>query len=94
MPDHKKTKTMLNDWKSALTGHTSKVFFGNKLLGEIYGSSKTKTKSKDVFKVLHQINDPFVRTPCPAMVTRGVATGDLPLASKVLTYPEVRKSPL
>ena len=42
-------------------------------------------------KVLHQANDHFVRTPCPDVVTRGVATGDLPQALKVLTYPEVRK---
>ena len=82
---------MLNDWKSALTGHTSKVLFGNKLKEEIYWSSKRKTKSKDYSKVLHQANDPFVRTPWPALVTRGVATGDLPLSSKVWTYPEARK---
>ena len=52
---------------------------------------KQKLSQKMYSKVLHQTNDPFVRTPCPAMVTRGAATGDLPLASKVLTYPEVRK---
>ena len=53
-----------------------------------------KQSQKIYSKVLHQANDRFVRTPCPAVVTSGVATGDLPLASKVLTYPEVRNLPL
>ena len=52
---------------------------------------KQKLNQKMYSKVLHQAKDPFVRTPCPAVLIRGVATGDLPLASKVLTYPEVRK---
>ena len=50
---------MLNDWDSALTGHTSKVLFGNKLKEEICGSSKTKTKSKDVFKCISSSKRPF-----------------------------------
>ena len=54
------------------------------------GAQKQNPSQKMYLKVLHQANDPCVRTPCPAVVTEGVATGDLPLASKVLTYPGVR----
>ena len=50
LSDPKIAKTMLNDWDSAMIGHTSKVVFSNKLEEEIYRSSKTKGKSKDVFK--------------------------------------------
>ena len=57
--DHKKTKTMLNDWQSALADNTSKDLFGNKFEEEICKSSKTKTKSKDVFKDIASSNQPF-----------------------------------
>ena len=59
LSDRKKAKTMLNDWESALTGHTLKVLFGNKLKEEICGSSKRKTKSKDVFKCISSSKGPF-----------------------------------
>ena len=52
---------------------------------------KEKPSQKMYSNVFHQAKDPFVRTPCLAVVTRGVVTGDLPLASKVLTDPEVGK---
>ena len=41
-------------------------------------------------KILHQSNDSIVGTPCPAVVAGCVKTGNLSLASKVLTYPKVR----
>ena len=53
-------------------------------------AQKQKPSQKMYSKVLHQGNYPCVRTPCPVVVTGGVATGDLPLASKVLAYPGVR----
>ena len=59
MSDHKKAKTMLNDWQSALADNTSKDLFGNKFEEEICRSSKTKTKSKDVFKDIASSNRPF-----------------------------------
>ena len=87
---HKKAKTMLNDWESALADNTSKDLFGNKFKQEICRSSKTKTKSKDVFKAIASSNQPIRGTACPAVVAGGVTTKDLPLASKFLTSPEVR----
>ena len=59
LSDHKNVKTMLNDWESALAGNTSKDVFGNKFEEEICRSSKTKAKSKDVFKGIASSNRPF-----------------------------------
>ena len=50
LSEHKKPGRMLNDGVPALTDNTSKDLFGNKFEDEICRNSKTKTKSKDVFK--------------------------------------------
>ena len=53
-------------------------------------AQKQKPSRQMYSKVLHQAFDLFVGTLCPAVVSGGVATEDLPLASKFLTSPEVR----
>ena len=71
MSDPKIAKTMLNDWESAMTDHTSKVVFSNKLEEEIYRSSKTKSKSKDVFKGIASSKRPLREDPLPSLGDRG-----------------------
>ena len=44
----------------------SKVLFGNKLKGEIYRGSKTKSKSKDVFKGIASSKRPFREDSLPS----------------------------
>ena len=59
-----------------MTNHTSKIVFGNKLEEEIYRSSKTKTKPKDVFKgILNMIPGykvPFSEVPRPSKCQKQV----------------------
>ena len=81
---------MLNDWESALADNTSKDLFSNKFEEEICRSSKTKTKSKDVFKSIASSNRPISWGPLAQMRWQGVAKENLPLASKILTSPLVR----
>ena len=80
---------MLNDWESALADNTSKDLFSNKF-EEICRSSKTKTKSKDVFKSIASSNRPISWGPLAQTRWQGVAKENLSLASKILTSPEVR----
>ena len=81
---------MLNDWESALADNTSKDLFSNKFEEEICRSSKTKTKSKDVFESIASSNRPISWGPLAQMRWQGVAKENLPLASKILTSPLVR----
>ena len=52
LADNKQPKVMLNDWESALEENTSKDLFGDKFEEELCRSSRTKKKSKDIFKGL------------------------------------------
>ena len=54
-----------------MTDHTSKVVFSNKLEEEIYRSSKTKSKSKDVFKGIASSKRPLREDPLPSRGDRG-----------------------
>ena len=54
-----------------MTGHTSKVVFGNKLEEEIYRSSKTNAKSKDVFKDIASSKRPLLEDLLPSRGDRG-----------------------
>ena len=54
-----------------MTGHTSKVMFSNKLEEDIYRSSKTKAKSKDVFKGIASRKLPLREDPLPSRGDRG-----------------------
>ena len=71
LSDPKIAETMLNEWESAMTGHTSKVMFSNKLEEEIYRSSKTKAKSKDVFKGIASRKLPVREDPLPSRGDKG-----------------------
>ena len=53
-------------------------------------AQKQKQSRKMYSKVLNQAIYPFVRAPYPAVMAGGMATEDLPLASKFLTSLELR----
>ena len=85
---------MLNDWEYALADNTSKGLFVASSKRRFVEAQKQKPSRKIYSKVLRQAIDPFVGSPCPAVVVGGgggggVVTVDLPLVSKVLTSPEV-----
>ena len=65
--DYKKTKTMFNNWESALADNTSKDLFGTKFEEETCRSKKKKKKkkSKDIFKGIASSNQPFGRGALP-----------------------------
>ena len=73
LADNKQPKTMLNDWESALEENTSKYLFGDKFEEELCRSSKTKKKSKDIFKGLLKsgVTRPFRKGPLPTRGGRG-----------------------
>ena len=73
LSDHKQAKTMLNDWEGALSENTSKDLFGNKFEDEICKFSKTKKKSKDLFKGIMTSNSrrPFRKGSLPGRGGRG-----------------------
>ena len=78
---------------SALADSTSKDLLVTSSKRRFAEARKQKPSRKVHSKVLHQAIDPFAGGPCPAVVARGVTTDDLPLASNVLTSPDVRSLP-
>ena len=86
LSDHKKPKTMLNDWESALADKTSKDLFSNKFEEEICRSSKTKNKSKDVFKAITSSNQLFRGGPLPSRGGRGRGNRGFTFSFKGLNF--------
>ena len=78
---------------SALADNTSKDLLVTSLKRRFVEARKQKPSRNVHPKVLHQAIDPFIGAPCPAVMAGGVATDDLPLASKVLTSRDVRSLP-
>ena len=91
MSDYKKSKTMLNDWEYTLEDNTSKDLFGNKFEEEICRSSKTKTKSENVFKGIESSNLPFRGGPIPSRDGRGHGNGGFTFSFKGLNFTRIKK---
>ena len=89
--DHKKAKTMLNDCKFALADNRSKDLFGNKFEEEICRSSKTKTKSTDVFKGIASSIRLICGNPLPSRSVRGRGNRGFAFSFKVLNLTRGKK---
>ena len=66
---------MLNDWEYALADNTSKGLFVASSKRGFVEAQKQKPSRKIYSKVLRQAIDPFVGSPCPAVVVGGGGGG-------------------
>ena len=89
--DNKIAKTMLNDCEFALADNRSKDLFGNKFEEEICRSSKTKTKSTDVFKGIASSNRLICGNPLPSLNGRERGNRGFAFSFKVLNLTRGKK---